>query len=223
MSKSYSRRERRERRQDAARSRMSVEYARQPDQPDVITPEWAVGRMAEHINYELEQLIEGRRIRIEDKPELAAAIKERICKSLPAYDEGKSSAVHFLTVVVDNEMSHIRAALDSMKRNIETKPIAFMTTEEARALGYISEETLSDGSKCIRDLEFRMDVKVLRGMLRPLELRVLDLRLQEFTHEEIGERIGLSRFQVMRLMKRIRSVARKCGFVPPSEVRKGAI
>ena len=123
MSKSYSRRERRERRQDAARSRMSVENARQPDQPDVITPEWAVGRMAEHINYELEQLIEGGRIRIEDKPELAAAIKERICKSLPAYDEGKSSAVHFLTVVVDNEMSHIRAALDSMKRNIETKPI----------------------------------------------------------------------------------------------------
>ena len=60
-------------------------------------------------------------------------------------------------------------------------------------------------------------------MLRPLELRVLDLRLQEFTHEEIGERISLSRFQVMRLMKRIRSVARKCGFVPPSEVRKGAI
>ena len=223
MSKSYSRRERRERRQDAARSRMSVEYARQPDQPDVITPEWAVERMAEHVNYELERLIDEERIGFEDKAELTATINGRICKSLSAYDGDRASAVHFLNVVVDHELSHIRAALDSLKRNVETKPIAFMADEDARALGYVSDETLSDGSKGVRDLEFRMDIKVLRGMLRPLELRVLNLRLQEFTHVEIGERIGLSRFQIMRLMKRIRNVARRCGFVPPSEVRKGAI
>ena len=223
MSKSFTREERRVRRQVADRSRVSVDYTRRSEQPEVITPEWAVGRMAEHVNYELEQLVEGGRIGFEEKPELAAAINGRICKSLSAYDGDRSSAVHFLTVVVDHELSHIRAALDSLKRNVETKPIAFMADEDARALGYVSDETLSDGSKDVRDLEFRMDIKVLRGMLRPLELRVLNLRLQEFTHVEIGERIGLSRFQIMRLMKRIRNVARRCGFVPPSEVRKGAI
>lgn len=223
MSKSYSKAERRERRQVVVRTRRPVDYTRRSEQPDVITPEWAVERMAEHVNYELERLIDEERIGFEDKAELTATINGRICKSLSAYDGDRASAVHFLNVVVDHELSHIRAALDSLKRNVETKPIAFMSDEEARALGYVSEETLSDGSKCVRDLEFRMDIKVLRGMLRPLELRILNLRLQEFTHAEIGERIGLSRFQVMRLMRRIRSVARKCGFVPPSEVRKGAI
>ena len=207
----------------------AVDYTRRSESPERVTAEWAVGRMDEHILYELERLVDEGMIIVAEKEDYRSRIRRRIVKAFAAYEDEKcllargsraGSPVHYFTVVVDNEIRKIRTFCERMCRNAVEMPIAFLPCEEASRYGYVSAEALGDRCRCVRDLEFAMDVNELRGMMKPLELEIFDLRLREMTQEEISDLLGISRYRMMRIMGQIRAKARKCGFVPPSEARK---
>jgi len=211
-----------------------VEYRRKSVQPDLVTAEWAVGRMAEHINYELERMIVTHEIDASDKADYAAMINRRIVKAVPCYDSdcrrghcGRSaSAVHYFTVVVANEINHIRQYLERACRNAVELPIAQLPPDEARKQGFISPASaeFSDGFKNVRQLDFRLDVNTLIGMLTPDEYTVLKMRLLGYTIDEIGDELGCCGSNVKKTyIKSIRKKARACGFVPSSEIRKGGV
>lgn len=208
-------------------------FERKSEQPEVITAEWAVGRMAEHVNYELERMIANGEIDVADKADYAAMINRRIVKSVPTYDgecsggrRGRAaSAVHYFTVVVGNEIGHIRRYLEQACRNAVEIPIAQLPSEEARAHGFLSPDSseFSEGCRGIRQLELRMDVNTLVGMLKPCECTVLKMRICGFSNEEIADELGCCVSNLRKThLKNIRRKARRCGFVPASDMRKGA-
>ena len=235
MSKTFTREERRRRRSDYRRNEGKakwVEYTRRSEQPAVITPDWAGGRRADHVRFRVGNLVEAEIISDSDIEDYIDMVNRRIRKSVSEYDASRpnaqgrtSSAVHFFTVVVDNEILHIRDYFDRRAQHMTEVPLSRLPKDEAEKLGYVSVESeeLSDQCKCVRDIDFRMDVKTLVGMLTPSELTVFKMRLGGCTNTEIGDELGCSRQNVENTyLKHIRRKARACGFVPPSEARKGA-
>lgn len=227
MSRTYAKGERRGRARGRVRGRSgkAADFTRRVECPERLTAEWAVGRMAGHVNYVVEQMVEDGEIPLSDKQDYVSIVNRRICRALPAYradgERGRGASIlNFLTVVVANELGHIRSGLRRLKRNRRDVPVCSLPPKEAERLGYVSESVIGDGCRGVRELELRMDVNTLRGMLRPLELEVFDMRAREFTYPEIGAELGISRFSVMRVMAGIREKALACGFVP-SRGREG--
>ena len=207
-------------------NRQSVDYTRRSEQPKVITPEWAVDRMADHVNFELEKLISEDHIAAGEKWDFQEKINDRIRAAVPEYTSAvsqktgrSSSAAHFFTVVVDHAVADIRKASKRLKARATFVPIVpYCKPEDEKAGKSISEESLSDECRSVKELEFRMDVNTLTSMMDELEREIFQLRLQEYTQEEIAAKLMISRFKIMRIMKSIRAKARKCGFIPRSEV-----
>ena len=196
-------------------------------EPTVITEEWAVKRMREHINFELEKLIEREIISVGDKDFFKSKIEDYVRSSVPKYDakhrsrEGKTStAVHYFTRVVDWIIGNIVRYQNQKKRDAAVVPLTDAPTEEAQKRGEISTETLSDGCRSVRELEFKMDIATMHRMLTPKEGEVLDYRLDGYTFDEIAEKLGCVKSTVIRrYMPHIQDVARRCGFIPQSEIR----
>ena len=206
-------------------------YVRRSKQPAVITPEWAVERLERHINYELERLISEGAIEPVEKADFASRLRRKIVCATPRYTEeyakrrgcGRgASAVHYFTVVVDNELRTIRAFLERRSVGRVEVPIGQLPADEAGKFGYVSQDSaeFSDECKNVRSLEFRMDLNTLVGMLKPTEHTVLRMLLEGYTQEEIGDRIGCTASNIRKThIPGIRRKARLCGFIPPSEIK----
>lgn len=210
MSKSYSKAERRKIK-CGKKNEMPIE-------PEVITPEWAIARMRERVNYLLEQMIIKGEILFRDKEDYFSIINIAIWKSLEGYDPYYgASIVTFLNAVVDNEVGHIKEALNRFCRKAVTVPIMLLPETEAAGYGYVSAGAMSDGCRGVKDLELKMDVNSLLGLLTPLEKSVIAFRLNEYTQDEIMAELKITRYFFRKAMKGIREKAKACGFIPLSE------
>lgn len=227
MSKTWRREERAKHRGGRPAVR-KVDFTRRSEQPEVVTEEWALKRMAEHVNYVLEVLISAGEVEVSDKADYAAMINRAIIKAVPAYDPDRrdedgrtTSAVHFFTVVVDNAAFRVRRFNERMRNGLRTVPIAD-GQGEGGPWGAISQysDLLSDRGRTIRDIELRMDVRTLFGMLTEIERYVLSMRLSGHSYNEIGDSLGCTRQYILKdFVPRIQLVARDCGFFPASERR----
>lgn len=225
MSKTWRGDERKGRRGALRGQSAAIDYTRRSEQPEVVTEEWAVERMAEHVNYVLESLIDTGEVYVVDKEDYRSMINREIIRAVPYYDpdrkdeEGRtSSAVHFLTVVVDNAVQRVRRFNRRMRRGHVTVPPG----ERPPLPSWISEksELLGDGGRSVRELELRMDVNTLFGLLTDVEQRVLAMRLEGHSYNDIGDALGCTRQYVLKaFVPRIQLVARDCGFYPASERR----
>jgi len=207
--------------------RVGIDYTRRSEQPEVITPEWAVGRMTPHVNYVLSQMIMNGEFLPRDKEDYASMINFRICQSLPGYKAeprmGRgASIVHYLTNVVSHEVNHIRMRLSRQMRSALTLPIMLLPEKDKAASGYVSAGAMSDGCRSVNELVFKMDVNDLRGMMTAAEAEVFDLRMRDMTREEIMAELRISKHAYLKTMASVRRKARRCGFIPPSEVRPKA-
>ena len=203
-------------------------FERRSAQPETITREWACKRMAEHIDFQLEELVEDQLICVCDKPEFTDMIHKYIDMAVDKYDpnhrsrrNGKTcSAVHYFTIVVDGIVNNIRKYQEKkLKTHI---PISYEDQKTAKENGMISVEceTLSDHCRNVKELWFKMDVATLMSMLTDEERTVLCGRLQGYTDTEIADSLHIDRMRIVKtLMKHIREKARLCGFIPRSEAR----
>ena len=232
MSKTYRGEERRKRKGERRREPEDWEnperYVRRVEQPAVITPEWAIERMKRHVDYKLEQLISNGELLVRDKEDYVWIVNARIARSLDYFDvenrKGRSaSAVHYLNIVVDNEISHIRRSLIHQQRLRIMGAVMLLPESVAADYHYVDASAMSDGCRSVKELELKLDVNTLRGLMLPNEVEIFDQLLEGYTQEEISLRQGLSRWLVMKAIRAIRKKARTCGFEPPSEVRRGRI
>ena len=200
-------------------------YERKTKQPAHITKLWAIERMADHVNYELEKLITEQLISVDDKEDYMNQINMKISERVKDYDvnvKGKksgrsASAVHFFTVVVDNAIKNIRRGIDRYNKNLKMVPISQLPPVEAKKFGYVSAEDslLGDGGKSVATLEWDMDLNTLRGMFTPLEAWVFDRCMDEIPHTQIAEEMGISESWFRHgILKKIREKCIKCGFTP---------
>ena len=200
----------------------------EPAEPRRITPEWAVARIGDRLGFVLEKFIADGLISLSDRDYYASLLTKSVLDALGEYDPDrtdangrKCSASHFCLMVLDRRAVNVIENLLRFRRNAVEVPIRSLPEEDAARYGYVSAWGLSDESRSVRELEFRMDVNTLRGMMTPLEVEVFDERMAGRTYEEIAERLGFNRFKLARVMANLRKRARECGFYPQSEVRDG--
>jgi len=194
--------------------------------PSVITPEWALSRTLSLRVGILQGLLGDGLIEECDVSFYDDRLKLEVLEAIPEYDSSfrtaagqKCSATHFCLFILERRAKNIRRDLRRLNgRSSLCVPISQLGAEEARELGYVSEEALGDGARSVRELEFRLDVNTLFGALTSIEAEFLNLRLDDFSERDIVERCRHSRHQVRKVLMRIREKARRFGFLPRSEV-----
>lgn len=215
MSKSYSRRECRE-------SRL-VDYRRRVVQPEKITPEWAIGQMSERVNYVLENLIASDLIGVSDKEDYRQELNVKIWQALKGYDpkrqnaSGRSaSVVHYLTVILDNEVVNIVNALQCYRHMSKAEvPLATMREDEAGEFEWSIHEVMSDRCRNVRELELKLDLHTMRGLMTPRQGKAFAMLLMGYRHEDVQAAVGVFGGSFYRkVLEPIRDVCRKCGYEP---------
>lgn len=207
-------------------------WERRVEQPENITPEWAMKMMKPRIEHALKELLDQEIIRQHEVEDYFWIVTERVADATHSYDperrnaEGRTaSALNYLRTTVENTIANIITSAGRMLRDGQEVPITSLPPDEAKDLGYISENDMrfSDGCKTLKMLELWMDTHTLVGMLTPDELRVLRLRLAGFSVSELSKRLAIPRMTVIRkLIPGIQRKARFCGFFTRDEIRKGA-
>ena len=200
--------------------------------PVGLSVEWAIERTYDRANWGLELMIEEGLFSPSDKEYYLGEIQKKIRAAAPKYSpvaenkDGKLVRVsqsHYALMVVDRALYTLRDHFKRGTNKLEFLPITDgMSVEESQTKGCVHVDELNDGGRSVKDLELKMDMKTLFSMLDPEERVTLRMRLEGYTMEEIGERLGCDRFRVMRtILPHIGEVARECGFFPASEVKSG--
>ena len=207
-------------------------YERRVRQPERITPEWAMKMTRPRIEHALAELVLKEIIKPFEFEDYFWTITERVVDAIGKYDPDRrnddgrtASAMNYLITTVENSVANIVARMSRLVRDGVELPISRLPADEARGLGYISEDDMrfSDGCKSMKMLELRMDTHRLVGMLTADELQVLRLRIAGYTVNELSRMLSIPRMKVVRkLIPGIQRKARFCGFYTRDEVRKGA-
>lgn len=207
-------------------------YERRVQQPERITPEWAMRMTRQRIEHVLNELVGQGVIDAAEVEDYFWILTERVVDAVDMYDPNRrnedgrtASAMNYFFTTIDNAVANIVERARRMVRDGEGVPISKLPPDEAKGLGYISEGDMrfSDECKSVKMLELRMDVHALVGLLTADELRVLRLRLAGYTVSELSKELGIPRMTIIRrIIPGIQRKARFCGFHTRDEVRKGA-
>lgn len=207
-------------------------WERRVRQPDVITPEWAMKMTKPRIEHALQELVVQEVIDQCEVKDYFWIITERVVNAIEKYDpnrrnaEGRTaSALNYLLTTVENSVANIIERERRQIRDGEEVPISKLPPEEAKVLGYVSENDVrfSDGCTSVKILEFRMDINTLVGLLTVDELLVLRLRLAGYTVSELSRQLAIPRMTVVRkLMPSIAVKAQHCGFFSGQRSERGA-
>ena len=209
------------------RGRSAMKERSAVEEPARITYEWAIARLAEHVNHELEDMIARGMIVPADKDFYANMLYRRICTGVDAYDAERtnemgltSTACHYLTVVVDNRIATLREHLRRLYAREGLVRISSLPPGEAEEFGYVSADSLSDGCRSVRDLEWRMDIRSLLGMLTKPEAIAFQVLMDGGSQAEAEEAVGITGGTFRRrIMASLRAKCRTCGFVPRGGAR----
>jgi len=207
-------------------------YDRRVQQPERITPEWAMKMTRQRIEHVLNELVGQEVIDASEVEDYFWILTERVVDAVDMYDPDRrnedgrcASALNYLFTTIDNSVANIVERAGRMVRDGEEIPISKLPPDEAKDLGYISENDMrfSDECRSVKMLELRMDTHTLVGLLTTDELRVLRLRLAGYTVSELSKELGIPRMTIIRrIVPGIQRKARFCGFHTRDEVRKGA-
>jgi hypothetical protein len=126
----------------------------------------------------------------------------------------------FCARVARNTLSDFIDIINADKRGFRVKhlSIAEKSGDEIEA-GEVSAECLADDRRdSVRDMEFRIDVEILRNRL-PSHLRVvLDMLLEEWPHYLIRQQMGISNDKYeRRYLSPIQKLAADLGFEPSDD------
>lgn len=126
----------------------------------------------------------------------------------------------FFAHVARNALSDFIDIMNADKRGFKMKHLSISEkTEEDVEPDEVSAECLVDDRRdTIRDMEFRIDVEILRNRL-PSYLRVvLDMLLEEWPHSLIRQQLAVSHDKYLRLyLSPIQKLAADLGFEPSDD------
>jgi len=219
MGKTWTRKERSDRNRTGTHDRCG-------ERPERVTTAWVMKRLARHIDYALSTLVTAEMIADADKEFYERIIEDDVRAGIDSYDAEKTdevgrttSAVHFFTVIVDHRVEMIRRYLDRICRSAKCVPISQLDPEQAEKFGYISEGSISDEARSVRELEFKMDINSLLGMLSVPEAITFRILMDGGTQEDAEKAVFLPGGTFRRkVMNPLRAKCRLCGFVPRKEL-----
>lgn len=126
----------------------------------------------------------------------------------------------FCARVARNTLSDFIAFMNANKRGYKVEHLSISEKSEVDLdPGEVSAESLADDHRpTIQDVEFRIDVEILRNRL-PSHLRVvLDMLLEEWPHNLIRQQMGISYDKYERhYLSPIQNLAADLGFEPSSD------
>ena len=202
-----------------------------------IDPDWAVERMATRISCVVDQLIREGTLEEGERQEYIAVFNAQIVRFAAKYEpewtdrEGRRHAcspLHYLRIVEGGLVGNIRDYAAFRRRSM--RPLCIVKTKEesegsASAI-HEGDRRLGDRCRTVRSLELRLDVETLEAMLDDEERICLWMRYDGFTQEEVAEEISarmkksVDRDHVRKVVvPHLQVKARKCGFLPASEMR----
>ncbi len=189
-----------------------------------VPDEACIARVSEHVQALVGRLVLDGVVTHEESQGYAWGIYADLAAAACAYDPCSAGAggrcakmSTFLCMVADRRAKNIRKAAARAGRRADMAHITGSREECAEYGDMVHEDDarLSDGCRSVRQLELRMDVATLMGMLRPQERTVVRMRLAGYAPEDIERTLGCNKWYISRsLMPRIRKVARLCGFEP---------
>ena len=187
----------------------------------------AVDDLYKHIEHKIDLLEESGVVRPSEREYFHDFIVNHLKPKYMGYDPAHLNANgefcslrHYLKISTESIVTNIVASRARPGKNATLVPISYENSEKAKEDGAVSAEDLSDGCRSVKELEFKMDVQTLRSMLSREERKVLDMRIEGYSNEEIGSSFQRDRHWVEKtVLPKIQDAARRCGFVPQSEVR----
>lgn len=212
------------------RRRRNPKRGEEQPAPAPMTPEWAMELMRKRVESVVGNLAARGIIAGHECEDYVQILNIHICQILPQYDaervgaDGRKASVRrFLSVSIDNAVANIKMRIARLRQNLPIFPMQDYL-DDGGDDG--ASDVLSDGCRDVSQLCLCMDVRTLLGMLSAEGRLALTLRFAGFSFNEIADemrsRLGITadRFHVMNVtMEAVRREARKCGFIPPSELR----
>lgn len=200
--------------------------------PEQQVMEMAINMMHDRVDEVVSGFVAGALIQQYEHEDYVSIINAHICRALLTFDPSKkgkngkkSSLSHFLWVVIDNIAFVAREYLIKRREmRLNTGSIDKLEEEDEDELENLSSDDnswLSDGCKSVEELILKMDLQVLGRMLTEEEMACLSGRIQGVSDAEIADRLGngADRYHIQKVViPRIQEKARKCGFIPRSEV-----
>ncbi len=190
------------------------------EQPQRITPEWALERMEPAVDYAVNMLVDTGSIRPDEMDDCAQEIRLRIVKAAGKYDKErlgatgrKASAVHYFRVVIDSTIKNIVRA--SVTYANDVKKVQIDETDEGGIKPQGEYVRLSDEAKSIRELEWNMDMETLRELMTPRQRAAFNLMGDGHTAEFAMDEVGVFGGSFYRnIIHPMRKILRKCGYAP---------
>lgn len=198
-----------------------------------IDMDWAISRMATRVNCVVNDLIKDELICEGEREDYIAKYNAQLVKLARKYDPSRvgkngrtSSPLHYLRIIEAGLTSNIRDYAIFRKKHFRNHTLVQTYDEAKETPGSVCVEDarMSDGCKNVKELELRMDIKVLEDMLNEEERICLAMRIEGYTQDEVAVEIGkctgrpCDRDHVRKVvMIHLQFKARKCGFYPPSE------
>ena len=192
-----------------------------------VTREAVSAMISGRVESDLRKLVAAGVLKPQDIDHWASYVEDKVCALADRFDPGHigkngkpvTASTYFIGAAIKHVM-HVSRYLGQKKRKANLITISTASAEEAAKNGMVAEESLSDGCRSVKELEFKMDVATLYSMLTPDERKILDMRRDGMTNGEIGEQFGRDRHWIEKtVLPKIQAVARKCGFFPQSEIR----
>lgn len=223
MSKTYRRGEAKGRRRGTDECDVWVERGvRRSEQPERITPEWALARMENAITFAVKTLLDDEIIPTSEAQDCEQEIRIRVARASERYDAERkgargrnASAVHYLNVVIDSTRKNIIRAFGKYGPYAKEIPCDVLRPKEGDGWELDDTFNLSDDCRSVRELDWRMDMESIRNLMTPRQRKSFEMMCCGRSAEEAMDEVGVFGGSFYRrVLEPIRGVLRKCGYAP---------
>lgn len=198
------------------------DYGRHSPQPEVITGDWAVRRLAKRVECWTEDMMAKGVFGSDIMDDVLAGFDRTIRHAVSYYDPDRRgcngrpvAATTFLRAAFEYAAMNVVRYLNRKCRSAVRVPIVDTDVEQANKDGFVSSEApvFSDGCRTMEALWLRMDLDALMRMLPARERTCLRMLCEGHTLEEVASELKTSRRTIQRsVVPVIRLSARLCGF-----------
>lgn len=207
MSRTWTRRERREAIRSKRGGRHETGYVDLPEakpEPATITPEWAIETMSPAISFRVNNMIDEGYIGISDAEDYLNVFTQAIVDAVPRYDPTRtnehgrtSSARHFLEVVLVNRVRKTIESIAVAKRIGRMLPILVDDPGcDDDCEDYKEDPWTSDRGRSIESLFWRMDMESMTARLPKKAATALAMILAGHELVAVADALGMTRFRL---------------------------
>jgi len=204
-------------------------YVRHGRQPEVITAEWAAKRLSRRLDCWIREKVAQGVLSEYDRENALYSFDKTVRRAVALYDPARLgpeglpvSATTYLRTAFENAAQNIVRDLGRQCRTAVLVSIVDGRAREGEQTISSEDPVFSDQCAAVRTLWLMMDVAAFMRCLSPAERVFVRMQYEGHTLEETASALGMTRRSLCRIVvRRVRLVARICGFFSREDVRAG--